>query len=183
MNVRSSDGRFDHILLDDQSIELARPMIEQMQQGGVICDDPVLHVLDARTWLLTPDSLYSLFGDCDFNETRLMIRDHIAWKAMKQFVTDQSSETERDFMGLSTQDLAEEIATDIVNDDGIDIDECHMIIAHSNTMQLGGFIPLVRAIRERQELEGCNLVKVYVHDGTRSSLRLFEEVPMSVRQT
>lgn len=183
MNAHTT--RTDFVLTDQASADMALRLYERLvREDEALSKQPTLLVLHDMTWEMTPKSLDRLYGGiCEHDQAALMVVDHMAWIAMGEYTYDPSDAgNKRDFRESSTQVFAENIAMRVVAYDGREFEECPLIVVHSDTAQQGGFIPLVRAIRETQSQERRQPVRAYVHDGTLGSCRLFEEFPVTTRK-
>lgn len=175
-------ARLAHILLDETSVDVTKEWITWLVTHNDAFREPIeRHIVDYQTWELTPDSLHSLYGECEYDDMTLMARDRIAWYAMYDYVEAELCD-EEEFRDWDTQILAREIAGMLLSDDDIEADICPLVVVHSDTAQQNGFIPLIRALHKEQTERGHDLAQVYIHDGTIRSIRPFQESPVTTRQ-
>ena len=180
-------------ILTDQKTQLAMfdHIINEMVADGRIFsrEDWALYfyALSERVWEMTPDGLLMAEGTPEEGD------NPIIWGTVPAALRGPDSIDDEiefnNFILSSTNGLAADAAnymvcpdSEVVDSTGEDVigtENCPLIVVHEDTTQLGGFIPLVRSIRELQARFGLAPVAVWVHNGTRRSLRLFEEEPIT----
>lgn len=187
-----SPVRNDRILTDEQTDQvLFDHLIDEMVADGRIFtkEDWALYIypLSERVWELTSTSLL------DAERTPEEGDNPVVWGTVPASLRGPDSLDDEletlNFNLSSINGLAVDAANYMIclNGDVMDsageeisgIENCPLIVVHHNTSQLGGFIPLVCAIRQLQAQFGLPPVAVWVHEGSRKSLRPFEEEPIS----
>lgn len=149
-----------------------------------------VHVTSDLMWELTPASLMYYIDNGDWLDKA----NPIFLNGVPHSVREEEDLEESEyFETLTSNQIAEEIAEYSIEYGSVQdemgnfctgYERTALIVVHEETTQLGGFIPLVRALTAKQkEFPKLPPVRVYVHSGTYASLRSFEETPLTVQQT
>ena len=186
----------DDVLTDELTDrEMVDQLIQQLYKAGEIFSPSDMttgvHVTPDVVWELTPKSLLTLVGGNSWASLmNPVFLNGVPWDARDE---DGDEDEAAYFETLTTNQIAEMVGESSIEYGSIQnemgehrdgYERTALIVVHKDTTQLGGFIPLVRAYRKKhEEFPMLPPVKVFVHNGTKASLRPFEETPLSIRQS
>lgn len=170
-------------------------LIRQLVEDGEIFSESKMttgiHVTPDVLWELSPKELVALV-EADNTPTDYTWNPLFIHGIPYEVREDKDPEAIEEFKTLTTNDVAENVAYgsteygSVQDETGNHCDgyeRVALIVVHEDTTQCGGFIPLVRAyLEDQQDFQMLKLMRVFVHNGTRASIRPFAENPVTIRQ-